>query len=80
MTAQAPDLTPDELRDARDAWMLSLLGQPIPTMYRPAAAKAAEEARRAIAEAQRAAQQSGMAQPLGRSPYTSGTFTVMRPQ
>ena len=41
MTAQAPDLTPDELRDARDAWMLSLLGQPIPTMYRPAAAKAA---------------------------------------
>ena len=41
MTVQRPDLTPDELRDARDAWMLSLLGQPIPALYRPAAAKAA---------------------------------------
>lgn len=41
MSALRPDLTADELRDARDAWMLALLGQPIPTMYRPAAAKAA---------------------------------------
>ncbi len=41
MTVQAPALTDDELRDARDAWMLALLGQPIPTQYRPAAAKVA---------------------------------------
>lgn len=41
MTIQAPELTPDELRDARDAWMLSLLGQPIPALYRPAALRAA---------------------------------------
>ena len=41
MTVQRPDLTADELRDARDAWMLARLGQPIPTQYRPAAQRAA---------------------------------------
>ena len=34
-------LTPDELRDARDAWMLVQLGKPVPTQYRPAAMKVA---------------------------------------
>ncbi|MBP6829226.1 MAG: hypothetical protein KA978_00500 [Deltaproteobacteria bacterium] len=41
MTIQRPDLTPAELQDARDAWMLVQLGQPIPTQYRPAAMKVA---------------------------------------
>jgi hypothetical protein len=41
VTIQRPDLTPAELQDARDAWMLVQLGQPIPTQYRPAAMKVA---------------------------------------
>ncbi len=41
MTIQRPTLTPAELQDARDAWMLVQLGQPVPTQYRPAALKAA---------------------------------------
>ena len=41
MTTPRPALTPDELRDARDAWMLVQLGKPVPTQYRPAAAKVA---------------------------------------
>ena len=44
MSALRPELTPDELRDARDAWMLVLLGQPIPAQYRAGAAKAARYA------------------------------------
>lgn len=41
MTIQRPTLTPAELQDARDAWMLVQLGQPVPTQYRPAAQRAA---------------------------------------
>ena len=41
MTILRPTLTPAELQDARDAWMLVQLGQPVPTQYRPAALKAA---------------------------------------
>jgi hypothetical protein len=44
VTIERPTLTPDELRDARDAWALVQLGQPVPTMYRPAALKAARYA------------------------------------
>jgi hypothetical protein len=41
VTIQRPTLTPAELQDARDAWVLVQLGQPVPTQYRPAALKAA---------------------------------------
>ena len=41
MTILPHPLTADELRDARDAWMLVQLGKPVPTQYRPAAAKVA---------------------------------------
>lgn len=41
MTIQRPELTPAELQDARDAWTLVQLGQPVPTQYRPAAMRAA---------------------------------------
>ena len=44
MTILRPVLTPAELQDARDAWALVQLGQPVPTMYRPAALKAARYA------------------------------------
>lgn len=41
MTILRPTLTPAELQDARDAWTLVQLGQPVPTQYRPAAQRAA---------------------------------------
>lgn len=44
MTILRPTLTPAEIQDARDAWMLVQLGQPVPTQYRPAAAQAARYA------------------------------------
>ena len=44
MTILRPTLSPAELQDARDAWALVQLGQPVPTLYRPAAIKAARYA------------------------------------
>lgn len=44
MTILRPTLSPAELQDARDAWALVQLGQPVPTLYRPAAMKAARYA------------------------------------
>lgn len=41
MTVVRPDLTRQELADARDTWTLVRNGQPVPTLFRTAASKAA---------------------------------------